>query len=171
MSMTGLNGLPVGVALAVRAEEFQAALASASWAVRQKGERRAHLFLLLSDRGRSHVAGNARRARGAGVALAAGQYRRDHRGRGGAQGFVLSMDDDFLIKTVANSAEALHLRRTTDRVALIAGEALRPHLDAIAGSCRAIVAELRTPGSRRRDADRLASAAAVPAAVAARRLA
>ena len=34
------------------------------------------------------------------------------------------MNDDFLIKTVANSAEALDLRRTTDRVALINGDSL-----------------------------------------------
>jgi AraC family transcriptional activator of pobA len=64
----------------------------------------------------------------------------------GAHGFLLSVDDDFLIKIVAGNAEALHLRRTTERVALIAGEALPPCLDTIAESCRAIVAELRTPG-------------------------
>ena len=47
----GLNGLPVGTALAVRAEPFSAALAKRSWVIRQKGERRAHLVLLQSDRG------------------------------------------------------------------------------------------------------------------------
>jgi AraC family transcriptional regulator, transcriptional activator of pobA len=64
----------------------------------------------------------------------------------GAQGFLLSMDDDFLIKIVAGNAEALHLRRTTERVALIDGEALAPHLQAITESSRAIAAELRSPG-------------------------
>ena len=59
-------------------------------------------------------------------------------------GFLLSVDDDFLIKIVAGNAEALHLRRTTERVALIAGEALPPALDTIVQSCRAIVAELRS---------------------------
>ena len=65
---------------------------------------------------------------------------------GGAQGFLLSIDDDFLIKTIANSPEALDLRRTGDRVALIGGDALARELEAITGSCRAVVAELRTPG-------------------------
>ena len=63
-----------------------------------------------------------------------------------AHGFLLSVDDDFLIKIVAGNAEALHLRRTTERVALVAGAALAPCLETIAGSCRAVVAELRTPG-------------------------
>ena len=47
----GLNGLPVGIALAVRAEAFSASLAARSWVIRQKSGRRAHLLLLQSDRG------------------------------------------------------------------------------------------------------------------------
>ena len=50
---SGLNRLPVGIALAVRAEAFSASLAARSWAIRQKSERRAHLVLLQSDRGRA----------------------------------------------------------------------------------------------------------------------
>ena len=41
----GLNGLPVGIALAVRAEAFSASLAARSWVIRQKSGRRAHLLL------------------------------------------------------------------------------------------------------------------------------
>ena len=52
-ALSGLNGLPAGIALAVRAEAFSAALAARSWAIRQKSERRAHLLLLQSDRGRA----------------------------------------------------------------------------------------------------------------------
>ena len=58
----------------------------------------------------------------------------------------MSVDDDFLIKIVAGNAEALHLRRTTERVALIGARRFRRTLDTIAQSCRAIVAELRSPG-------------------------
>jgi AraC family transcriptional activator of pobA len=141
-----LNGLPVGVALAVRAEPFSAALAARSWSIRQKAERRAHLLLLQSDRGRASWQGTE-------IALAAptllwlpGNVDASVEVSAGAQGFLLSMDDDFLIKIVAGNAEALHLRRTTERVALIDGEALAPYLDAVAHSCRAIAAELRSPG-------------------------
>ena len=141
-----LNGLPVGVALAVRAEPFSAALATRSWSIRQKAERRAHLLLLQSDRGRASWQGTD-------VALAAptllwlpGNFDAALEVGAGARGFLLSIDDDFLIKIVAGNAEALHLRRTTERVALVGGEVLPPHLDAIAESCRAIATELRIPG-------------------------
>jgi AraC family transcriptional regulator, transcriptional activator of pobA len=146
MPMTGLNGLPVGVALAVRAEEFVAALATRSWVLRHKGEHRAHLFLLLSDRG--EAAWQETRVELAAPAMLwlPGNVDATIEVSGGAQGFLLSVDDDFLIKTVANSPEALDLRRTSDHVALIGGDALARELDAIAGSCRAVVAELRTPG-------------------------
>ena len=111
-----------------------------------KSERRAHLLLLQSDRGRASW-------HGTGVALEApallwlpGSIDATVEVGPGAHGFLLSVDDDFLIKIVAGNAEALHLRRTTERVALIAGEAIPPYLDTIAESCRAVVAELRTPG-------------------------
>jgi AraC family transcriptional regulator, transcriptional activator of pobA len=142
---SGLHGLPVGVAQAVRAEAFSAALAARAWSIRQKSGRRAHLLLLQSDRGRAAWQGTD-------VALAAptllwlpGSLDATVEAGPGAEGFLLSIDDDFLIKVVAGHAEALHLRRTIQRVALIADDALPPNLDAIAGSCRAIVAELRTP--------------------------
>jgi AraC family transcriptional activator of pobA len=142
-----LTGLPVGLALAVRAEAFSAALAARSWSIRQKAEhRRAHLLLLQSDRGRASWQGTD-------VALAAptllwlpGNIDAAVEVSAGAHGYLLSFDDDILIKIVAGNPEALHLRRTTERVALVGGEALSPHLDAIAGSCRAIATELRTPG-------------------------
>lgn len=38
--LSGLNGLPVGIALAVRAEAFSASLAARSWVIRQKSGRR-----------------------------------------------------------------------------------------------------------------------------------
>ena len=144
--LAGLNGLPVGVALAARAEEFAAALATRSWVVRQKGERRAHLFLLLSDRGEAGWQETRVQLSAPALLWLPGNVDATIEASAGAQGFLLSIDDDFLIKTVANSPEALDLRRTGDRVALIAAETLAPHLDAIAASCRALVAELRTPG-------------------------
>ena len=81
-------------------------------------------MLLQSDRGRASW-------HGTGVALEApallwlpGSIEATVEVGPGAHGFLLSVDDDFLIKIVAGNAEALHLRRTTERVALVAGEAL-----------------------------------------------
>jgi len=141
-----LNGLPVGIALAVRAEAFSATLAARSWVIRQRAERRAHLLLLQSDRGRASWHGTNVALEAPTLLWLPGNTDAAVEVGPGAHGFLLSVDDDFLIKIVAGNAEALHLRRITERAALIGGEALPPHLDAIAESCRAIVAELRTPG-------------------------
>jgi AraC family transcriptional activator of pobA len=142
----GLNGLPVGVALAVRAEAFLADLAVRSWAIRQKSGRRAHLLLLQSDRGRASWHGTSVALEAPALLWLPGSIDATVEVGPGAHGFLLSVDDDFLIKIVAGHAEALHLRRTTERVALISGEALPPALDTILQSCSSVVAELRTPG-------------------------
>lgn len=141
----GLNGLPVGVALAVRAEAFSADLAARSWVVRQKSGRRAHLLLLQSDRGRASWHGNSVALQAPSLLWLPGGIDATVEVGPGAHGFLLSVEDDFLIKIVAGHAEALHLRRTTERAALISGEALPPALDSIVQSCASIVAELRTP--------------------------
>ena len=47
----------------------------------------------------------------------------------GAQGYFISISEDLLMRIVANSSEALHLRRAIDRFALI------PPLQAAAQSC------------------------------------
>lgn len=144
-ALSRLHGLPVGVAQATRAEAFSAALAPRNWAIRQKAGRRAHLLLLQSDRGRASWQGSAIALDAPSLLWLPGGLDASLDVGPGADGFLLSIDDDFLIRIVAGHAEALHLRRTTERVALVAADALRPCGDAIAASCRAIVAELRTP--------------------------
>ena len=166
---SGLNGLPVGIALAVRAEAFSADLAVRSWAIRQKSGHRAHLLLLQSDRGRASWHGTAVALEAPVLLWLPGSIDATVEVGPGAHGFLLSVDDDFLIKIVAGNAEALHLRRTTERVALIAGEALPPALDTIAESCSRDRGGAAHAGLWRCDADLLAFAAAMSAALAAQR--
>ena len=142
----GLNGLPVGTALAVRAEPFSAALAKRSWVIRQKGERRAHLLLLQSDGGTASWHGTSVALQSPALLWLPSNLDASLEVGGGADGYLLSIDDDFLIKAIAGCAEALHLRRATDRATLIDGEALTAHLGDITQSCRAIASELRNPG-------------------------
>lgn len=146
LTSAGLNGLPVGVALAVRAEPFSAALAKRSWVVRQKGEKRAHLLLLQSDRGTASWQGTSVALGAPALLWLPNNLDASLDVGAGADGFLLSIDDDFLIKSIAACPEALHLRRATDRATLIDGEALAAHVHDIAQSCRAIAKELRTPG-------------------------
>ena len=142
----GLNGVPVGTALAVRAEPFSAALANRSWVIRQKGERRAHLLLLQSDRGTASWQGTKVSLKAPALLWLPNNLDASIEAGAGAGGFFLSIDDDFLIKIIAGCAEALHLRRITDRATLVDAETLAPHLHDVAQSCRAIAHELRTPG-------------------------
>lgn len=142
----GLNGLLVGVALAVRAEPFSAALAKRSWVVRQKSERRAHLLLLQSDRGTASWQGTRVELNAPALLWLPNNVDASLEVAAGAEGFLLSIDDDFLIKSIAACPEALHLRRAIDRATLIDIETLATHHDDIAQSCRAITSELRNPG-------------------------
>src|SRR5215475_6713634 len=130
-----LNGLPVGIALAVRAEAFSADLATRSWVIRQKAERRAHLLLLQSDRGRASWHGSSVAMEAPTLLWLPGSTDATVEVGPGADGFLLSVDDDFLIKIIAGTAEALHLRRATDRATLIDGETLAAHAHDIAQSC------------------------------------
>lgn len=138
-------GLPVGIARAVRAEGFLAALAPRTWVIRQKDGRRAHLLLLQSDRASVTWQGTQVAIEAPTLLWLPGNLDATIEASAGARGLLLSVEDDLLIKIVAGSAEARDLRRTTDRVTLISGDVLAPQADAISESCRAIAAELRSP--------------------------
>lgn len=147
LASADVTGLPVGIALAVRAEAFSAALASRTWLIRQRGARRAHLLLLLSDRGAASWQGTQVALSAPALLWLPGNMDATIEAGAGASGYLLSVEDDFLIKIISSSAEALHLRRTTDKVALLDGATLvAPSRNAVVESCRAIVAELRDPG-------------------------
>lgn len=141
----GVNGLPVGLATAISAEDFAPALALRSWVIRQKGRRRAHLLLLLSDQGTASWQGTrVPIAAPALLWLPAAVDAAIEVGAGG-RGYLVSVDDDFLIRITAGNPEALSLRRSTERATLIDGERLIDRRRNLAESCRAITAELRNP--------------------------
>jgi len=146
LASPGFRGLPVGVAWAVRAEAFSAALAPRTWILRQKGERRAHLMLLQGDRATASWQGTTATLEAPALLWLPGNIDAVIEVSAGANGLLISMDDDLLIKIVAGSAEALDLRRATDRFALIESESLMAQLETIASSCRSIESELRNPG-------------------------
>lgn len=144
---TEFSGLSAGVTQAVRAEAFVAALTQRTWAIRQqKDERRGHLLLLQSDRATISWQGTSVPLQAPALLWLPANIDATVAVSAGADGFLLSVHDDFLIKIVANSPEALELRRTTDRVSLISSEILAPHLVSVVESCRAVVSELRAPG-------------------------
>ena len=169
LTSAGLNGLPVGVALAVRAEPFSAALAKRSWVIRQKGERRAHLLLLQSDRGTASWQGTTVALNAPALLWLPNNLDASIEVGAGADGLSavdrrrFSDQDHRRLRRGAAPA-ARHRSRHADRRRHAVRASARHH--AILPRHRGRAAHARF--WRRRD-DRLASAAAVPASVAARR--
>ena len=50
-----------------------------------------------------------------------GEVEGDLQVEAGAQGYFVAVSEDLLTRTVAGSAEALHLRRTIDRLVILSG--------------------------------------------------
>ncbi len=84
----------------------------------------------------------------------------------GAQGYLVAVSEDFLTKTVAGSAEALHLRRTIDRLVLLTSGQVAEAFGAVTYCCDALVREIRVSGSWHDDDDVVACPAALSASVA-----
>ena len=104
---------------ALHAERFCSSLAPAHWIIRQRGLPRSHLLAIETRRGTVALRGtNVAFEAPALLWLPAG-LEGDLQVEAGAQGYLVAVSEDFLTKTVASSAEALHLRRTIDRLVLL----------------------------------------------------
>lgn len=136
-----------GRAPALEAAAFSGGLAAGHWRVVQSHPRRSHLLLVETGRGTATL-------RGTEVAFAApaglwlpGDVEGELRVEAGARGFLVAVSEDLLTRTVAGSAEAVHLRRTLDRFVYLQAERIAPALRALAQSCAALAEELRSPGA------------------------
>ncbi|OYU88869.1 MAG: hypothetical protein CFE29_15010 [Bradyrhizobiaceae bacterium PARB1] len=135
-----------GKSAALHVERFRPGLALRNWSIRQSGQRRSHLLALESRGGTANMRGTAI-AFGSPTLL---WLPCDHDGslqvEAGAQGYLVAVSDDLLTQTIAGSAEALHLRRTIDRLVLLEGAKTSEGFAAIAASCSMLVGELAIPG-------------------------
>ena len=84
----------------------------------------------------------------------------------GAQGYLIAISEDFLTKTVAGSAEALHLRRTIDRLVLLKAGQVEQTFQRRRPLLRHAGARSSFSRPRHHDDDVIARAAALPASVA-----
>jgi AraC family transcriptional activator of pobA len=140
---TALAAVPYGP---VEAEIVRPDLSARVWTLRPSTRvRRARLVLLQARTGRLSLRDDE-------IVLAApaivwlpagfdGILRLD----AGAHGQTVSVAEDFLVRTVAASAEAVHLRRTLDRLVLIGPELSAGAADEVARSCEALAREVRHP--------------------------
>ena len=151
---------------ALHAERFCSSLAPAHWIIRQRGLPRSHLLAIETRRGTVALRGtNVAFEAPALLWLPAG-LEGDLQVEAGAQGYLVAVSEDFLTKTVAGSAEALHLRRTIDRLVLLTSGQVAEAFGAVTYCCDALVREVRSPRSWHDDDDVVACPAALSASVA-----
>jgi AraC-like DNA-binding protein len=127
------------------ADRFAGSLAASHWSIRQRGSRRAHLLIVESRSGTATLRGACVAFEAPALVWLPSDIEGELQVEAGAQGYLLSISEDFLIRTVAGSAEALHLRRTLDRLVLLRAAQLEAALDASAHCCGALVRELKLP--------------------------
>jgi AraC family transcriptional regulator, transcriptional activator of pobA len=145
-----MSSTPVGFTehaiRALSAEGFSGGLAPRDWVIRQGAHRRAHLLVIETRSGTAALRGNRLSFKAPALLWLPGDIDGNIQVEAGAQGYLVAISEDLLIKTVASSAEALHLRRTIDRFAMLDGPQIEPAVDAIVKSCDTLVREFRTPG-------------------------
>ncbi|MBR1266048.1 helix-turn-helix domain-containing protein [Bradyrhizobium sp. AUGA SZCCT0222] len=131
---------------ALHAERFSASLAPAQWVIRQRGLRRSHLMVIEARRGAVALRGTHVAFEAPALLWLPADLEGDLQVEAGAQGYLIAISEDFLTKTVAGSAEALHLRRTIDRLVLLKAGQVGEAFNAVIHGCDALVRELHSPG-------------------------
>jgi AraC family transcriptional activator of pobA len=142
----GQEGCVEGPVSALHAERFSSGLAPASWIIRQRGSPRAHLLVIETRRGTVTLRGTTVAFEAPALLWLPADLEGDLQVEAGAQGYQIAVSDDFLTKTVAGSAEALHLRRTIDRLVLLTAGQIEGAFGAITHCCDTLVRELHFPG-------------------------
>jgi AraC family transcriptional regulator, transcriptional activator of pobA len=142
----GLEGFAEKPVLALHAERFAPSLAPASWIIRQRGPRRSHLLVIETRRGTVTLRGTTVAFEAPALLWLPADLEGDLWVEAGAQGYLIAVSEDFLTKTIAGSAEALHLRRTINRLVLLTTEQVEEAFGAITHCCGSLVRELHFPG-------------------------
>ena len=143
---SGLEGFAEKPVPALHVERFSSGLAPAHWVIRQRGLRRSHLLVIESRRGAAALRGTDVAFEAPALLWLPADLEGNLQVEAGAQGYLIAISEDFLTKTVAGSAEALHLRRTIDRLVLLQAEQVGESFSPVVHCCDTLVRELRSPG-------------------------
>ncbi|WP_305710611.1 helix-turn-helix domain-containing protein [Bradyrhizobium sp.] len=129
----------------LHAEGFSGGLAPRHWVIHQDDIRRAHLLVIETRSGSAALRGTSVRFEAPALLWLPGGVEGDVQVEAGTRGYFVAVSEDLLTRTVAGSAEALHLRRTTDRLVILSGAQIAGALGAVTNSCAMLVRELREP--------------------------
>lgn len=128
------------------AESFSGNLAPHHWTIRQQPHRCGHMLAIETRCGTAGLRNTTLAFCGPAIVWLPANVEGHIQVEAGARGYIIAIDEDLLTKTIASSVEALHLRRTIDRFAILDGPQAAGGFRAIATSCDALVRELQTPG-------------------------
>jgi AraC family transcriptional regulator, transcriptional activator of pobA len=131
---------------ALHVERFTSGLAPRNWSIRQTRHRQAYLLVMESRRGTATMRDSVIEFGAPALLWLPCGYEGTLQVEAGAQGYLLAVTDDLLTQTIAGSAEALHLRRTVDRLVLLEDAKASQGFAAITASCGMLASELTTPG-------------------------
>lgn len=137
---------PSGKSSALHVECFTSGLAPRSWSIRHAQNRHAHLLVMETRRGTATMRDSTIEFGALSLLWLPRGYEGTLQVEAGAQGYLLTVTDDLLTQTIAGSAEALHLRRTVDRLVLLEDAKVSQGFAAITASCAMLAVELTTPG-------------------------
>jgi AraC family transcriptional regulator, transcriptional activator of pobA len=143
---SGLENFVEKPVAALHAERFSSGLAASSWIIRQRGSRRSHLLVVETRRGTVLLRGTTVAFEAPALLWLPADLEGDIKVEAGTQGYLIAVSEDFLTRTVASSAEALHLRRTIDRLVLLTAGQVEDAFSAINHCCDTLVRELHFPG-------------------------
>ncbi|WP_398466973.1 AraC family transcriptional regulator [Tardiphaga sp.] len=135
-----------GKSSALHVERFTSGLAPRSWSLRPTRHRHAHLLVMESRRGTATMRDSTIEFGAPSLLWLPCGYEGMLQVEAGAQGYLLTVTDDLLTQTIAGSAEALHLRRTVDRLVLLEDAKASQGFAAMSASCAMLTFELATPG-------------------------
>lgn len=133
------------VGSALHAEAFSGGLAPRDWVIQQHDIRRAHLLAIETRSGSAVLRGTVVTFKAPALLWLPGEVEGDLQVEAGARGYLVAVSEDLLTRTVAGSPEALHLRRTTDRLVMLSGTQVDEAFGAVMNSCDMLVRELRAP--------------------------
>lgn len=142
---SGPAGFLAQAGSALHAEGFSGGLAPRHWVIQEDDVRRAHLLVIESRRGSAVLRGTVVKFESPALLWLPCEVEGDLQVEAGARGYLIAVSEDLLTRTVAGSPEALHLRRTTDRLVMLSGTQIDGALDAVTNSCAMLVRELHTP--------------------------
>ena len=131
-------------AAVIRAEYFDVALAARDWTFVSR-EARSHAVLISAGQGHVRMDEGALDIEAPSILWLPSKTAQAIQVSAGSRGHLLGVDEDFVTRAVADSPNAMNLRRAADRILTVSADRLAGLVKTVAHSFAAIEHEVREP--------------------------